>query len=197
MKNYYRVMLGRGSVHASECFPENFIGVDFDIHQDLTGKLSEDWRAFNKEFIPVFLADHPDKSKIGAGLRCGSLWTVAKGIKIGDSVICADGSGRYRVGEITGDYFYQPDGVLPHRRSVRWLSQIIDRTDMSKELRNATGAPGTVSNVTGYHDEIKRLIGGPTVVPPDETAAFVMEKHLEDFLVQTPGSYNPNRRTRQ
>jgi hypothetical protein len=61
MKNYYRVMLGKGSKHAAECFSGNFIGADFDIHQDLSGKLPDDWRAFNKEFIPVFLADHPDK----------------------------------------------------------------------------------------------------------------------------------------
>jgi len=62
---------------------------------------------------------------------------------------------------------------------------------MSEALRNSTGSIGTISNVTGYHDEIEKLIGGlpvPTVVSTDETVedpvAFVMEKHLEDFLVQ-------------
>lgn len=191
MKNYYRVMLGKGSIHAAECFAGNFIGADFDIHQDLSGKLPENWRAFNKEFIPIFLERNPDKTKIGAGLRCGALWTVTKGIKNGDAVLCADGSGQYRVGEVMGDYIYQPDGMLPHRRPVHWLSKTIDRVDMSDELKNALGAPGTVSTMMGYHDEIERLIGGlsgPTVVSTDETvedpAAFVMEKHLEDFLVQ-------------
>jgi len=74
MKSYYRVMLGPKSVHASECFAGNFIGTDFDVKQDLSKKLPEEWRAFNKEFIPIFLAAHPDKTKIGAGLavvRCG------------------------------------------------------------------------------------------------------------------------------
>jgi len=191
MKNYYRVMLGEKSIHAPECFSKDFIGADFNINQDLSGKLSEDWRAFNKEFIPVYLTTHPDKTKIGAGLACGALWGVAKGIKIGDYVICADGSGHYHVGEVTGDYFYQQDGVLPHRRPVHWLSQPIDRADMSEALRNALGAPGTVSNMTKYRDEIERLLDGlpgPMVVSTDEiiedAAAFVMEKHLEDFLVQ-------------
>lgn len=191
MKNYYRVMLGRKSVYAAECFSGNFIGVDFDIHQDLSGKLPDDWRAFNKEFIPIYLAEHSDKSKIGAGLRCGFLWTVAKGIKNGDVVLCPDGTGYYKIGEVTGDYIYQPNGVLPHRRPVRWLSQTIDRADMSEALRNSTGSIGTSSNVTGHYDEIEKLIGGlpvPTVLSTDETvedpAAFVMEKHLEDFLVQ-------------
>lgn len=191
MKNYYRVMLGKKSIYAEECFAGNFIGVNFGIIQDLTHNLPEEWRTFNEEFIPIFLKDHPDKTKIGAGLRCGALWTVAKGIKNGDAVLCADGSGHYRMGEVSGDYAYQPGETLPHRRPVHWLSQTIDRADMSEALKNALGAPGTVSTMTGYHDEIEKLIGGlsvATVVSTDETvedpATFYMEKHLEDFLVQ-------------
>lgn len=192
MKNYYRIMLGRKSIHAEECFMGNFIGADFGIVQDLTGKLPDEWRAFNREFIPIFLANHPDKTKIGAGLACGMLWTVCKGIRKGDVVLCPDGSGRYRVGEVASDeYAYVPGGVLPHRRSVRWLPTMIDRADMSEALQNSTGSIGTVGNITSYHDEIDKLIGGvvaPTLVSTDETvedpAAFAMEKHLEDFLVQ-------------
>lgn len=191
MKNYYRVMLGKSSVHAPECFLGNFIGADFKINQDLSGKLPDDWRAFNKEFIPVYLESHPDKTKIGAGLACGALWGVAKGFKIGDYVICADGSGGYRIGEVTGNYFYQVGGILPHRRPVHWLDRTIDKAELSETLRNALGAPGTVSNMTEYRDEIEKLIGGlsvPKVVSTDETiedpAAFVMEKHLEDFLIE-------------
>ena len=191
MKNYYRVMLGRQSIYAEECFAGNFIGADFAIIQDLTDKLPEEWRAFNKEFIPIFLAGHPDKTKIGAGLACGALWTVSRGIKNGDFVLCPDGSGRYRLGEVSGGYAYQPGGVLPHRRPVHWLSQTIDRADMSVALRNSTGSRITVINITGYRDEIERLVGdvpGPTLVATDpaveDPTAFAMEKHLEDFLVQ-------------
>lgn len=50
MKNYYRIMLGRKSSHAEACFKGNFIGADFDIAVDLTGKLPDDWRTFNKNF---------------------------------------------------------------------------------------------------------------------------------------------------
>ena len=191
MKNYYRIMLGRKSIYAEECFAGNFIGVDFEIPQDLTHKLPEEWRTFNREFIPIFLAGHPDKTKITAGLACGALWTVSKGIKKGDVVLCPEGSGRYLVGEVSGDYAYQPGGVLPHRRPVHWLSQIIDRADMSVALKNSTGSIGTVSKITGHLDEIEKLIGGvpvPTLVSTDETvedpAAFAMEEHLEEFLVQ-------------
>lgn len=190
MKNYYRVMLGKKSIYAQECFAGNFIGVNLSIAEDLTGKLPDEWRAFNKKFIPVWLAAHPEKTKVAAGLACGALWTVAKGIKQGDIVLCPDGTGRYHLGEITGEYTYQPGSNVLHRRPVHWLSQIIDRADMSEALRNSTGSIGTVSDVSRYHDEIEKLIGGipPTPVLIDETvedsAAFAMEKHLEDFLVQ-------------
>jgi len=191
MKSYYRVMLGRKSVFAEECFAGNFIGVDYQIAEDLTGKLPEEWRAFNQKYIPLYQAIHPNKTKIAAGLACGSLWTVSKGIKKGDIVLSPDGSGTYRVGEVSGDYIYQPGGVLPHRRTVHWLDETIDRANMSEALRNSTGAIGTVSNITGHQEEIERLFGGarpPTLISTDETvedpAAFALETHLEEFLVQ-------------
>lgn len=191
MKNYYRVMLGKKSAFAEQCFAGNFIGADFGIAEDLSHRLPDEWRAFNKQFIPVFLAGHPDKTKISAGLACGALWTVAKGIRKGDMVLCPDGAGAYRVGEVTGDYQYAPGQVLPHRRSVQWLSQSIDRAAMSEALQNSTGSIGTVSDISGYREEIEKLIGGgsaPTIVSTDPTvedpAAFALEKHLEDFLVQ-------------
>ncbi len=193
MKHYFRIMLGRKSVFAPECFADGFIGTDFEIHEDLSRKLPEEWREFNKQFIPVFLANRPDKTKIGAGLACGALWTVSKGIKTGDIVLCPDGSGRYRVGEVTGDYEYAPGANLPHRRPVRWLPTFIDRAEMSEGLKNSSGSVGTVCDLSraGYTDEIEKLLGGialPSLIATDATvedpSAFAMEKHLEDFLVQ-------------
>jgi Endonuclease NucS C-terminal domain len=193
MKNYYRVMLGRKSVHAAECLAGSFIGTDFGIQEDLSRKLPDEWRAFNKEYIPVFLAGHPDKTKIGAGLACGALWTVSKGIKKGDVVLCLDGAGSYRVAEVLGDYYYAGGQILPHRRKVSWLDATIARSAMSEALQNSTGSIGTVSEISDYHDEIERLLGDasatshPPIVSGDpdieDPVAFAMEKHLEAFLV--------------
>lgn len=191
MKSYFRVMLGKQSIHAATCFADNFIGADYSIAQDLTADLTDNWRDFNRKYIPIYLLANPGRTRIGAGLSCGALWTVSKGIKPGDIVLCPDGSNRYHIGEINGDYEYKPGGILPHRRSVRWLNQLIDRAGMSDALRNSTGSIGTVSNVTPHREEIERLIGttAPTnIYSTDETvedaASFAMEKHLEHFLVQ-------------
>ena len=191
MKSYYRVMLGAKSAHAEECFKGNFIGTDFGINQDLADKLPVAWREFNQEFIPIYLASHPGKTKIGAGLACGALWTVSKGIQNGDLAVCPDGNGKYRVGEITGGYYYEPGKVLFHRRPVTWLNVVIDRAAMSEALRNSTGAIGTVSDISKYAEELEKLIGGvssqklistdPTV---EDASSFALEEHLEAFLVK-------------
>ena len=183
-------MLGQKSVHSAECLAGNYIGVDFGINQDLTSALSENWRTFNQQFIPVYLGARPDKTRVAAGLACGFLWTVSMGLQEGDIVLCPDGQGRYSVGEVTGKYEYHPSTNLPHRRPVRWLSQKIDRVDMGLELRNSTGSIGTVSNIDKYSDEIEKLIGGArpaAIIAADATiedpSVFALEKHLEDFLV--------------
>jgi restriction system protein len=191
MRSYYRILLGHKHAHADECFRDGFIGTDFGIHQDLTDKLPEEWRGFNKEFIPIYQRANPEKSKVSAGLACGTLWTVSKGIQQGDIILSPDGTGKYRVGEVTGGYSYVPGGVLFHRRPVKWLNTSVERSSMSDALRHSAGSLGTVSNITAYSDEIERLLGGssgPSIVATDDSIlnpqAFALEKHLQEFLVE-------------
>ena len=125
MKSYYRVMLGQQSKFAKECFEGGFVGTDFGIHQDLSGELPETWQVFNKAFIPVYLEKWPQKSKVAAGLACGAIWTVSKGILNGDILLSPDGGGKYRVGEIAGPYSYAENELLPHRRPVKWSDKSI------------------------------------------------------------------------
>ena len=63
-------MLGKGSSYAAECIKEGFIGVGWFEDIDLTSILSRaaDWRAFNKEMIPIYLKNHPEKKKVSAVL---------------------------------------------------------------------------------------------------------------------------------
>ena len=197
MTNYYRLMLGRQSVFAADAFAGNYIGADFDIDEDLTGLLPDDWRAFNEIYIPKFQEAVPGKSKVAAGLACGSLWVVCRGMTNGDIVLCPDGSGTYHVGRVAGDYFYAPDTSLQHRRPVQWLPATIARSSMSEALQRSTGSIGTYATITKYSEEIEALLGGPHEPDlisndPDvlDPSVFALEKHLEDFLIanwqQTP-----------
>ena len=191
MKQYMRVMLGAKSSFAKQCYDEGFIGADYDINEDLSNKLPEDWREFNTTYRPIWLTSHPEKSKIAAGLACGMLWTICKGIKKNDIILSPDGSGNYYVGEVDSDYYYEPNEILFHRRKVNWYPTTISRSSMSKNLKNSTGSIGTVSDLKNYAEEIESLIGSnkpPSLVSTDQTiedpSVFALEKHLEEFLIQ-------------
>ena len=191
MKEFYRIMLGKGSMYAQECLDQGYIGASFDINEDLTNKLPEDWKEFNKAYIPVYLNANPEKSKIGAGLSCGALWVICKKIKIGDIILSPDGKGRYFVGEVQSNYRFVPGANQPHQRQVHWFEETIDRSEMSEALKNSTGSIGTISQISKYREELEGLIKGevpkPILISTDETiedpAVFALEKHLEDFLV--------------
>ncbi|MBQ8829386.1 MAG: DUF91 domain-containing protein, partial [Burkholderiaceae bacterium] len=188
-RSYYRCMPGGKSVYFTECFSQGFIGVDFGVDENLKDKFPENWREFNTEYIPKFLAKHPNYHKIGAGLACGMLWTLGKGIHENDVVLVPNGQGQYAVGVVTSGYIYAgEDANLPHQRRVTWLPDLINRTDMSSSLRNSAGSAGTICNITKYANEIDSLIKKqePTTVVDDleDPDIFALEKHLEDFLVQ-------------
>ena len=195
MTSYYRVWLGQQSAFADECKSGSFIGVDYGIYQDLTNDLPDRWQEFNERFRPIWLDQHPGKNKISAGLSCGALHTVCKGIIQEDVVLCPDGHGSYMVGDIVGDYSYHPGANLPHRRNVHWHLRSIRRDEMSRELQNSTGSIGTIANVTKHSEELKRLISGetePSLISTDATVedpnVFALEKHLEEFLIANWGS---------
>jgi len=191
MRNYYRVTLGQGNSLAQECLAESYIGVGFGIDQDLSHKLPEEWRDFNKEFAPIYLKLYPGKSRIAAGLACGALWTVSKGIQIDDIVLSPDGEGHFHVGEVVGDYYYKPGTPLPHRRPIKWLDRTIERATLPDTVRKAIGVQGTYRDITSQAEALERLLdsaSAPEIIATDKTiedpSAFVLEKHLEDFLVQ-------------
>lgn len=189
-RSYYRIMLGAKSMYAEQCHAERWFGGGWGITQDLKQELTENWRDFNAKFIPVYLAANPGKSKVAAGLACGMLHTICKGIQQGDIVLCPDGKGAYWVGSVVSDYLYEAGEDLPHRRRVEWIAKPILRSDMSDSLRNSCGAIGTVANISKHAAEIEGLIEGqapPQLIATDELvedpSVFALERHLEDFLV--------------
>lgn len=190
MKSYYRIMLGKKSKYALDCFEGNFIGAGLEIEKDFSNDLPDNWREFNQKYVPVYQELFPEKSKISAGLTCGFFWTIAKGIAVGDILLCPDGAGNYHIAEVIGGYSYDPSHFLCHRRPVRWLEQVIPREAMSDPLKYSAGSLGTVCNISKYADEIESLLVPESAVrlitsdlDIENPASFVLEKHLQDFLV--------------
>ena len=191
MKKYFRIILGRNHVFADESIKGNFVGVGFIREIDFTGKLLDEWREFNKKYIPVYLENQPGASKVKAGLACGTLHTVCKGMSLGDIVLCPDGKRNYYIGEVISNYVYSKESNLPHRRNVKWFNKVISRDLMSDALQNSTGSINTLADISKHALEIENLISGsrPSIISSsDETvedaSIFALEKHLEDFLVE-------------
>lgn len=176
MKKYNRIMLGRAGMFAKECYEEGYIGANFDIDVDLSDSLFENWRDFNKKFIPVWMKNVPDKSKTSAGLSCGFLWTIVKGLNIGDTVLSPSGKGFYYVGTVAGGYYYVPDTELPHRRKVEWKKNVIYRRDMSQKLLNSAGSIGTCCDLTKYAEELETLIGANSEKMPEQKPESVVKE---------------------
>lgn len=168
-------MLGKGGKYAKTCRQEGFIGSEFEVMQDLSDSLYENWRDFNKKFIPLWMANVPGKTTTAAGLICGFTWTIVKGLQQGDVVLCPSGEGFYYVGTIISDYYYVPNTHLPHRRRVEWMDKVILRKDMSQKLKNSSGSIGTCCNITKYADEIDSLLSGVSFTP----VAKPLEKESE------------------
>lgn len=196
-KQYRRVFLGKGSANAADGLAGGFICAGFLFGIDLTDRFPDHFRKFNAEMIPLWMEQNPERSKVAAGLACGMLHTICKGLHVGDIVMTPDTDGVYHFGEITGPYFYDAAYQLPHKRPVHWYGITLHRDDLSEGLRGSVGSIGTVSNVAKHAEEIESIIGRqnvPVLVSRDETiedpSVFALEKHLEDFLVanwpQTP-----------
>jgi restriction system protein len=183
-------MLGAGSIEANNCRANGYLGTDYDVREDLTGQLPDNWREFSAVWLPRLLPIHG--TRISAGLGAGNLWTVSKGISIGDIVLSPTGiQNELMAGEVTGDYHYVAEGPLHHRRSVRWFPGTIRRDELSSELRASLGSGGTVVRLDRHEIEILRAIGE---VPPqspivstdpsiEDATQFAMEKYLEEFLI--------------
>lgn len=193
MKNYFKIMLDAKNrvLFAEECRKGNFIGVDYGIRMDLTKHLNDDKSKFIHELVPEFLKHNSHHSKIAANLYCNTLWTLACEIQIGDIVVCPNGRRVLYFGEVTGNYFYEPNNLIPHRRAVNWFPATFKRNDVSDDMRRSLLNESTSIMISQHAEEIQKYIAGNTNGPSstmdqviNDPTVFALEKHLEDFLVQ-------------
>jgi restriction system protein len=119
------------------------------------------------------------------------LYTISKGIQIGDIIVSPNGKGVFLFGEVISGYSFHPGKILPHRRAVKWLTATIRRNEVSAALQSSTSSIGTSAMITKHAAEIEQIIAGGTpasLTSTDETVedptVFALEKHLEDFLVK-------------
>lgn len=189
---YLRLRTGREHQWFDVFYNNNYLAVGYGLNIDLSDSLFENWRDFNKKFIPEIIKKEPTKSKVGAGLNCGVIWTLSKGIQKDAIILCQDKDKNYHACKIISNYYYSDDEQGGyHRRKVEWFDKKIHKNEMSKDLLNSLQAQNTLIDISKYEEELEKLIFGrgentvisndPTIEEPSE---FALEKHLEDFLVK-------------
>lgn len=190
MTKYYKCALGQGAMHFAQASSESWVGTGWLDGLDLSGRFQDNWRDFNKEFIPIAIEQFGMTSRVSAGLACGQTWTLCFGLQKNDLIVSPNGQGQYQIGRITGDYYYQAGGPLPHRRPVDWVSGLIDKTALSDGLRRSLATQGTVTRLEEHGPEIESMLGltkRPELIlgnaDVENASSFALEKHLEEFLV--------------
>lgn len=189
MRRYKRVIVGKGSSFAAAALSEGWVGSAWLLDEDLTGRLPETAKEFRNEFIPKVMEQHGMASKVGAGLACGMTWVLARALNQGDIVITPDTDGALHVGEISGPYEFKPGTPVPHRRPVNWLGVTFRKEEVSEEFQRTLSSGSLLLELGSQAQEIENMLSGrkQEVVVRDATVesalSFVLERHLEDFLV--------------
>ncbi len=117
------------------------------------------------------------------------IWPFAHDMKKGDLIVLPQKTQPgMSIGEVTGDYQYQPVGPSPfyHWRSVKWIVESIPRSNFGRDLLFSFGALMTICRIHRNNAEARMLamkangwkpetiaaatkepVGGSDVVPPD------------------------------
>jgi len=114
------------------------------------GKLKD-----RKELMTILEEVYP-KFKHGHRVQnSGQIWAFVKRMAVGDWVCVPSKRKTIHIGEITGDYKFQPDAENPyyHYRTVKWLETDVPRTNFDQDILNSLGAFTTVCQIKRHDAE--------------------------------------------
>jgi len=103
---------------------------------------------------------YPDAKPKTIHNNVSQVWPFAHEIKKGDMVVMPlKGQPGINIGEITGDYHYEPSGPTPyyHWRGVKWIAEAIPRANFGKDLLYTLGAFLTICRVQRNNAEARIL----------------------------------------
>lgn len=123
-----------------EDFEKGYIAIGWQELGDIGAltTLEQFWNAYPKAFPLAKKGQLPNQISMIYKFR-----TV---VNAGELVVTYDPESRnYLVGEVTGDYEYQPDlvGDYPHVRKVNWFGKV-SRDQLSQKVRNSLGSTLTL-----------------------------------------------------
>ncbi|PIU45765.1 MAG: restriction endonuclease [Ignavibacteriales bacterium CG07_land_8_20_14_0_80_59_12] len=171
---------------------ENRVYVTWDdLDLDLA-KLSQ-----RAELAEAMTQRYPDTKPKAIANWVSQVWPFAHEIKKSDLVVLPLKTQRaIQIGEITGDYHFEPGGPNPyfHWRPVKWIAEAVPRAHFGKDLLNTFGAFMTICRVqrnnaeariaamraNGWKPETIAAVTRSTAAAADESADTTEDIDLEE-----------------
>lgn len=186
-KNYWAIHMGEKGIFTDIAYQNSFIGIGWnDLGRFLLKYRNFDRSKFFQKLDPIYKRVYGG-NKIHRAIQIGQLFRFVNLMKIGDVVLMPKtDEGKVYIGFIDSDYFYKKENIgecdYYLRRKVRW-TKILSISDLSQSLRYSLGSLLTVFGINDHQKEIEKLLSAE-VAGEITSAEFVMESHLEDFLVE-------------
>lgn len=101
---------------------------------------------------------YPDSKPRAIANWAGQIWSFAHEFQVADLVVLPLKSQRaIQVGEINGEYNYEPNGPNPyfHWRSVKWIAEAVPRANFSQDLLHSFGAFMTICRIQRNNAEVR------------------------------------------
>ena len=155
---YYRIRLGYENYLFEDGYRNSYVGVDYDIKEDLASVLVGSESEVESRIKGVYKRYHPEDSANTAGQNCGTIERCCQGMLEGDWVLAKAPNKSFHLARVTGGYSWQPDAELPHQRPVEWTGIAIAKEQMDEDLSNSMDSPGTCIEIDRDLDSLKALI---------------------------------------
>jgi restriction system protein len=175
------VRAGKSGEHETRFFGDGRIYLTWD---EVTGSLAQ--FTSNEGIRELLRPIYPDIPIGRLSSWTGQIGGFLLRMKLGDLVVTPrKGRGQYAIGEITGDYTYDPGTPMPYRhsRTVKWINLEVPKASLDLDLQFSLNAIATICSVnreradervravaTGKHVALPKAptYTGDTEVPEEE-----------------------------
>lgn len=149
------IRAGSHGEYEQKFIQENRVYVTWDRLESDLAKLKD-----RKALFDIMIRLYPDAKPKAIHNYVSQVWPFAHEIKKGDLVILPLKIQRgINVGEVTGDYHFEPAGPNPyyHWRAVKWIAEAVPRPNFGKDLLFTFGAFMTICRVQRNNAEARIL----------------------------------------
>lgn len=126
---------------------------------------------------------YPDAKPKAIANWVSQVWPFAHEIAISDLVVIPLKTQRaIQIGEVTGDYHFEPEGPDPffHWRPVKWIAEAVPRAHFGKDLLHTFGAFMTICRVQRNNAEARLAAMRASGWKPESVAAVTNASETED-----------------